>query len=151
MDKRILIVAVILLLLLGGGFLLMRNNQNTAPVTQPETVGNISPTEQPTVEDSATDSADQAEAKEFTVESNGLSFTPKEIRVKQGDKVKVTYKNNDGKHYWTLDDFNAKTKLLDAGQEETVEFTANKLGTFEYYCSVPGHRQSGMKGKFIVE
>ncbi|HAE58804.1 MAG TPA: nitrite reductase, copper-containing, partial [Anaerolineae bacterium] len=32
----------------------------------------------------------------------------------------------------------------------TVEFMAVEEGTFEYYCAVPGHKQAGMFGKFIV-
>ena len=103
--------------------------------------------------DAATDSAveGEGEVKEFAVLSKGLSFTSSEIKVKKGDKVKITFKNTLEKHDLTLDEFNVKTKLLGAGEEETVEFTADQAGEFEYYCSVPGHRQAGMKGKLIVE
>jgi len=34
---------------------------------------------------------------------------------------------------------------------ETVEFTPTTSGTFEYYCSVPGHRESGQFGTLKVE
>ena len=54
-------------------------------------------------------------------------------------------------HDWVLDEFNAKTKVIQGGQTDTVEFTASKAGTFEYYCSVGQHRQMGMVGKFIVQ
>ncbi|MEY4731380.1 MAG: hypothetical protein RL681_326, partial [Candidatus Parcubacteria bacterium] len=46
--------------------------------------------------------------------------------------------------------FNAATKVLTDGQSETIEFVANKAGTFEYYCSVGSHRQMGMKGTLTV-
>ncbi len=41
--------------------------------------------------------------------------------------------------------------LLLVSGKTFVEFTADKKGTFEYYCSVGEHRVNGMKGKFIVE
>lgn len=88
---------------------------------------------------------------EFVVTGKGFSFDPKEIKVKKGDRVKVTFKNAEGFHDWVLDEFNVATKQISAGQEEVVEFTADKTGTFEYYCSVGKHRQMGMKGNLIVE
>lgn len=80
-----------------------------------------------------------------------MDFTPDTFAVNFGDAVRVTYRNALGTHDWTIDEFNAKTKLLNAGEEETVEFVADKKGTFEFYCSVPGHREAGMKGMLIVE
>ena len=58
--------------------------------------------------------------------------------------------NQQGQHDWRLDEFNAATKVLKTGEEETIEFIANKTGQFEYYCSVGTHRQMGMKGTLTV-
>ena len=139
---------VVLVLIVGGGFLLFGRSQSNSPATQDQTEN----TETTTPENSASESTmEQKSVKEFTIESKGLSFTPNEIRVKVGDTVRITYKNTLGKHDWTLDEFNAKTQLLDAGQEETVEFVADKAGSFEFYCSVAGLRAAGMKGMLIVE
>ena len=33
---------------------------------------------------------------------------------------------------------------------ETIEFTADRSGTFAYICPVPGHAQRGMRGTFAV-
>lgn len=128
----------------------MSNTSTTTPVnnTLTQTPAPVTPQATEGTEASKTVGS---EVKEIALESNGLNFTPAEIRVKLGDKVKLTYKNNRGKHDWTLDEFNAKTKLIEAGQSDTIEFTADKKGSFEYYCSVQGHRQAGMKGTFIVE
>lgn len=94
----------------------------------------------------------QPQVKEFTVEGGNFSFSVKEMKVKEGETVKVTFKNVEGMHDWILDEFpNAKTKVLNKGESETVEFVANKKGTFEYYCSVGQHRANGMVGKLIVE
>ena len=89
--------------------------------------------------------------KEFTVVATPFKFDIAEIKVKKGDKVKVVFKNDKGTHDWVIDEFNIRTKVLEAGQTDTVEFIADKSGSFEYYCSVDNHRQMGMVGKLIVE
>ena len=74
-----------------------------------------------------------------------------ELRVKPGDKVKIEFSSTSGFHDWVLDEFNAKTERVNTGQSTSVEFIADKKGTYEYYCSVGEHRAMGMKGNFIVE
>lgn len=89
--------------------------------------------------------------KEISVTNRGLVFDVSEIRVNAGDTVRVTYTNGGGRHDWVVDEFEgAKTRVISAGQSQTVEFVANRAGTFEFYCSVPGHRQAGMYGTFVV-
>lgn len=151
-TNRSLMIGVVVVLVIGaiGFWLFNMQNKSLQQSTTPPAAENQ--TEETTEDsDAATNSAMEGEVKEFTVESKGLNFTPSEIKVKKGDKVKITYKNTLGQHKFTLDEFNVKTKLLGAGEEETVEFTADQTGEFEYYCSVPGHRQAGMKGMLIVE
>jgi len=89
--------------------------------------------------------------KEFTVSAANYTFDLTEIRVKKGDTVQLTLKNNEGFHDWVIDEFSARTGKLQVGQEETITFVADKTGTFEYYCSVGTHRAMGMKGNLTVE
>ena len=144
-----LVIIVVLVLIVGGGFMLFSGSKtsNESMTQEPaQTTNEAMPKEE------ATDSMmEEGTVKEFVVESKGLTFTPSEITVNVGDKIRITYKNTLGTHDWTLDEFNVKTQLLDAGQEETVEFVADKAGSFEYYCSVAGHRAAGMKGMLVVE
>ena len=52
-------------------------------------------------------------------------------------------------HDFVIDALHVK---LAAKPGKTVEATVTlKPGTYEYYCSIPGHRQSGMQGKLIVK
>ncbi|PAM95417.1 azurin [Flavobacterium sp. IR1] len=44
----------------------------------------------------------------------------------------------------------AHTKLLGGGEEDTIEFTIDKKGTYNFICSFPGH-VAMMKGVLIVE
>jgi nitrite reductase (NO-forming) len=71
-----------------------------------------------------------------------------ELVVNLGDTVKLTVINGAAvMHDLVIDEFNVSSgEMLDEGQTVTVEFVADKPGTFYYYCSVPGHRQIGMEG-----
>ena len=89
--------------------------------------------------------------KEFVVEGSNFKFLPNKIKVKRGDKVRITFKNTGGYHDFNIDEFNLKTQIINTDQQETVEFMANKSGEFEYYCSVGNHRDLGMTGRLIVE
>jgi plastocyanin len=89
--------------------------------------------------------------KTFEITGKNFEFSLKEIRVKKGDKVKIVFNDEQGFHDWVLDEFNARTPQLQSPNTASVEFVADKTGTFEYYCSVGQHRQMGMKGNLVVE
>jgi nitrite reductase (NO-forming) len=74
------------------------------------------------------------------------------LKADPGNTVKITLINVDGaQHNIQIDEFNAKSPdVTGQGNSVTVEFVADKEGTFAYYCSIPGHRQAGMEGKLIV-
>ena len=93
---------------------------------------------------------DTSEVKEIEVGSQGLRFTITEIRVNLGDTIRLTYVNGGGRHDWALAEYRVATKVITGGQSDTIEFVADKAGDFEFYCGVPGHRQAGMVGRFIV-
>lgn len=91
------------------------------------------------------------EVKIFTIDASKFQFSIKEIKVKEGDKIQIILYNVEGFHNFVIDEFNATSKTIGAGQTTSVEFVANKKGIFEYYCGVANHRQLGMVGKLIVE
>ena len=87
----------------------------------------------------------------FDVSGVNFAFSEKEIRVKKGDRVRINFTSTDGFHDWVVDEFNASTDRISAGGSASVEFVADQVGTFEYYCSVGNHRGMGMVGNLIVE
>lgn len=93
---------------------------------------------------------ESGDVKEITVQNDRLSYVQSEIRVNRGDTIRLTFENTGGRHDWVLDEFDAATEVIRGGQSETIEFTADEAGEFEFYCSVPGHRQAGMWGTFVV-
>jgi plastocyanin len=89
--------------------------------------------------------------KEFSLVGTNWEFDVKEIRVNEGDTVKIQFKSESGFHDWVIDEFNAATDQVNSGGTSSVEFIAGTAGTYEYYCSVGNHRQRGMVGTLIVE
>jgi len=75
-----------------------------------------------------------------------------DLKANVDDTVKVTLISGEGaQHNILFEGANAKSKdVVGPGNSATLEFTPNQDGTFAYYCDVPGHRQAGMEGKFIV-
>ncbi len=111
----------------------------TDPVFKKSTLITVSPTPSTAVSVS------------FDIKGLNYSYDVKEIKVKLNDTVKINFINTEGMHDLKIDEFNVATKIIKTGESETVEFVANKTGTFEYYCSVGQHRANGMWGKLIVE
>jgi len=91
------------------------------------------------------------EVKEFTIEGSEFKYTPASITVSKGDSVKIIFKNvGTAGHNFVIGDLGVSTRVISAGSTETVEFTADKSGTFAFYCSVPGHRSAGMEGQVKI-
>lgn len=89
--------------------------------------------------------------KEFKITAKDWDFTPGTITVKKGDKVRLIVTSTDIEHGIAIRDYGINVKLM-PNKPETIEFVADKAGTFSFNCSVPcgeGHRE--MKGVFIVE
>lgn len=102
--------------------------------------------------ESQTEIASDSEGVEvFDVVGSNFKFSIQEMRVKVGDKVRINFISQSGFHDLVIDEFAVATKQMNSGGKDSVEFVADKAGTFEYYCSVMQHRQMGMVGKLIVE
>jgi len=91
-------------------------------------------------------------SREVVIDVTGenYKFLPNTITVKKGQSVTVNFKSTNGFHDFVIDEFNAKTTKVNTGQTTSVTFVADKVGTFEYYCSVGNHRALGMVGKLVV-
>lgn len=151
MNKKLLIAgAVIVLVVVALGLLFVNMNEvKTVPDVEDSSVMQKESTTTATT--TATGSAMKDSAVQvFTVEGSPFKFSPNNITVNQGDKVKIIFKNVSGKHDLVIDEFDVKTDLLSAGGEESIEFVADKKGTFEFYCSVGNHRAMGMVGTLTV-
>lgn len=92
----------------------------------------------------------QAPLKEFTMTARQWEFSPSEIRVNKGDRVRISLTSEDVTHGFRLSEFGVDERLP-PGQEIIVEFVADKAGTFPFSCSVPcGSGHGSMTGTLIV-
>ena len=139
MKKIIITVIVLLILGLGAWYFWGYMSSPVVPVVEEEEILNEEVVQE------------EPGVKEFVVEGKNFSFTPSTITVKKGDTVSITLKNMGGTHDLKIDEYNVATKRTENGQEETVTFVADKIGSFEYYCSVGTHRAMGMKGMLVIE
>lgn len=152
MKSLPIVAAIAILILIGAGtYFLVKGNPVSSPQPSPEVSIQQSSTT-PSVMDnsSASSPSAQADVKEFTLVSSNYKFNPNQITVKQGDKVKITLKNTAGTHDLFIDGYKIQTKVIGAGKEEVLEFTADKTGTFDLWCTVGNHKSLGMLGKLVV-
>lgn len=151
MKDNIVPIAIVVVLVLGGvGWWAYSSNSTPTPSPAPE-VSQAQPVPTPAGTVASSEPATESSVKEFTVTGSKFKFEPAQISVKKGDKVRVVFKNAEGMHDFIIDEFKAKTKQIKEKESETIEFVADKAGSFEYYCSVGTHRALGMKGTLVVE
>ena len=136
---KIGIMIVLVALVLVGGFLIYKG------ASVDSTGASVAPGS-PT-----TTSADQVAAvseKVIEVQASRWQYSPgtnEPIKVKKGDHVKLTITNKDTKHGIFIPDFGV-TGI------DSVEFTADKVGTFSFQCpTMCGAGHKTMKGTIVVE
>lgn len=150
--KNTYIVLAILIVAIAGVVFWSQSQKAEAPAQTGDTEININmPVPGAEDVDETIVESTPAPVKEFTVTGKNFSFAPAMITVKKGDKVKITFKNTQGFHDFKIDAYGVATVQKQAPFEEVLEFTADKVGSFEYYCSVGEHRAMGMKGTLKVE
>lgn len=88
--------------------------------------------------------------KTVIITGTNYSFNPKSITVNKGAIVTITFKITQGTHNLNIDAFNVHTLPLNNSQE-TLNFKASKLGSYEFYSSVGNDKSKGMIGKLLVQ
>lgn len=90
-------------------------------------------------------SASQPSGTGISVDAAEFGFTPDTIDLPAGSEATVTLTNKGTvEHDITVDALGVKI-FAKPGQTVSGTVTA-KAGTYEFYCSVPGHKQAGMVG-----
>jgi plastocyanin len=144
-------IAVLLLIVAGGGVWFMSRKNTAGPATTTTPSAIPTSVSMPTAEVTTTPAVSTGKVVELAVTGSGFKFNPATLKVKQGDTVRLTFKSVAAAHDFVIDQFDVKTNTLGDGEEEEIEFVADKAGTFEYYCSVGNHRAMGMVGTLVVE
>ncbi|AXI10195.1 cytochrome C oxidase subunit II [Oceanobacillus sp. 143] len=83
---------------------------------------------------------------EITIHATNFEFDQDEISVNKGDRVKLTLVSDSGTHGIEVEGYDVT--LLDG---ETIEFVADEVGTFEFYCNILcGVGHDSMAGNLVV-
>jgi cytochrome c oxidase subunit 2 len=107
-------------------------------------------------------------AQVITITAKKYEFDPSPIRVKQGTKVRLSITATDHAHGFKISPFPDGAEKsgepglvfsspqdctkIEKGQTATVEFVAQKAGTYSFRCCVVcGFHHHSMKGELIVE
>src|SRR5690554_3019569 len=75
-----------------------------------------------------------------------------DLHVPENSVVQINVINGDGAiHDIAVPEFGAKSdQFMGQGSSTAIVFRTNKNGTFEYLCTLPGHKAAGMVGRLIV-
>ena len=80
-----------------------------------------------------------------------FNFDPNPVVVNEGEQVKLVVTSTDVTHGFSISEFGVNVKLF-PGRPSIIDFTADKSGTFIFYCSVPcGSGHTSMRGRLIVK
>jgi nitrite reductase (NO-forming) len=79
-----------------------------------------------------------------------FAFSPNQVRVSAGGTVNLILANEgDTLHDITAPALRFRLEAM-AGATATGVLTVPGPGTYEFFCSVPGHREAGMSGILVV-
>jgi cytochrome c oxidase subunit II len=89
--------------------------------------------------------------QKITVTAKKYEFTPSTIEVKAGQPVEITFQSEDTKHGFECKELGIAKVVCDKDKPETVTFTPEKAGTYEFKCAkFCGMGHSKMKGEIVV-
>ncbi len=118
---------------------------------------------------------EQFKENELNVIAEEMSYSQKELHLNKNTPYRLRFENK-GKilHDWNVSEILVKNVVktkekgkhdhhhsnahdpknlhiaADSNSTSEIAFTILESGAYEYYCSVPGHKEAGMKGTIFV-
>lgn len=158
MSKTLTIVIILIIII--GGYILLRDTDRiedrNGVQTEVPAPGTAQGDVQETIveEESEPEPEPQTEFKlrKINISGNEFSFDPSSLILQRGERAEITFENTGNlPHNLTIEGTEIATKTIAGGKSDTIEFIALSSGTYTIFCSVPGHREAGMVGEFMVE
>jgi uncharacterized cupredoxin-like copper-binding protein len=113
----------------------------------------------------------QPAVQEINLIADDFSYKPNRIVMKKGVPMKVTFQNN-GKVEHDFEVVSTGEFIISSestnnhqhgnegkgkphlhakpGETATSVWQVTEVGTYEFYCTIPGHKENGMIGKLVV-
>ncbi len=112
--------------------------------------------------------SETSQVQNIVIETLGMKYIPKEVFVKKDLPITLRLKNSDQVEHDIVIKTSSFKLVSESSHQHEVEsnmihlhaepqttseatFTINESGTYSFYCSIPGHRESGMVGLFVVK
>ena len=87
----------------------------------------------------------------FEMTASRFKFEPAMLQVSEGDRVRLTLRSMDTEHGLEIKKLKVKVAVPKGGDPVTVEFVADKPGTYDFKCSeYCGSGHGRMKGQIVV-
>jgi uncharacterized cupredoxin-like copper-binding protein len=90
----------------------------------------------------------------YDIEMGEMYFDPDSISAGTGESVELNFENvGTVLHDFTIDDFDGERvhEEFSPGESGSLTLTMpDSAGSYEFYCTVPGHREAGMHGTLTV-
>ena len=91
------------------------------------------------------------EVKTVEVTASRFQFEPATVTVTEGDRVRLRLHSLDRSHAFAIKAFRVKALIPRAGETITVEFMADRAGSFDFTCAeYCGTGHARMKGRLVV-
>ncbi len=108
------------------------------------------------------------ESKDITIQTINMKYEPTEIVLEKNQQVNLILNNQDNVehdievripnlnestqsgHKHDMEDENVIHLHAESKETQSIKFTPTTTGSFEFICTVPGHKELGMVGKIIV-
>lgn len=97
------------------------------------------------------------------IEMIDIDYSQDQIDATAGEELTIDFENTGAlEHTFTITEIDADVSgdfqtdeydidvVLNAGESATLSFTPNEAGTYEFWCTVAGHREAGMVGTLTV-
>lgn len=91
------------------------------------------------------------EPRTIEIVAKRFAFEPDVIEADQGELLRLVLRSADVTHGFAIDGYDVKVEIPKGGDPVSVEFVADRPGSFRVECSEycgPGHRR--MRGSLVV-
>jgi heme/copper-type cytochrome/quinol oxidase subunit 2 len=94
---------------------------------------------------------DQAPTRrDFTIAAKDFRFSPDRIEVARDELVRLTVRSDDVAYSFNLDEYRV-SRRVPAGGSVTIEFRADREGTFPFYSNLTSDaRHAQTRGQIVV-
>ncbi|WP_181833099.1 cupredoxin domain-containing protein [Bacillus taeanensis] len=88
----------------------------------------------------------------LNIELTEWTITPTKITLNSGEVVELSIINKGSyPHDLVIPELDLNTRTLSPSEEEKITFEADESINIETYCSLPGHKESGMTAQLLIK